>query len=162
MIGQSETTAEASDVRVHGKARQAECHAAYNIRCLPTDAGQRHEVLEGGRDLTIEPFLERDRHSDQALGLVLIEAGRADDLLDNGGICCGQFGGRWVGGEQCRGDNVHPRVRGLRRHDRRREQLERVAVVQLTERDRVHLSETPVDLSRSRLGGPRSSHERQG
>ena len=52
--------------------------------------GKRHQILQLGRHLSIEAIDQRLGHSDQALRLVLVEAGRANDLLDVGRIGRGQ------------------------------------------------------------------------
>ena len=55
------------------------------------------------------------------------EAGRPDDLLELLGVGAGQVLGRRVAGEERGRHHVHPDVGGLRREDRGRQELERVA-----------------------------------
>ena len=66
----------------------------------------------------------------------------------------------WVAGEQRRGDAVDPRIGGLRREDRRDEQLVGIAVVQLRVRAGVLPVEPRDDASadRGRLAGAKAGH----
>ena len=72
------------------------------------------------------------------------------------GSAAASVGGRRVAGEQRRRDHVDAGVRRLRRQDRRRQQLERVAVVELADRVRVRLGEPPGDLPGPPLRRPRA------
>ena len=63
------------------------------------------------------------------------------------GSAAASVGRRRVAREQRRRHHVDPDVGRLRRQDRRRQQLERVAVVELAHRVRVRLGEAPGDLA---------------
>src|SRR5207248_11399882 len=92
-------------------------------------------------------------------GLVAVEAGRLEDLLQLGAVRAGVVGSRHVPGEQLRRDLVDPYVRGLRGQDRGDRQLQRVAVVQLAVRVRVRLREHPRHFARAPLPGQIGFHE---
>src|SRR5690606_16017605 len=83
---------------------------------------------------------------EQALRLVPVEPRGADDLLQLLLPRRRKIVRRGVAREQRRRDLVHPLVRALRREDRRREQLERVAMVQRALRVRVLPPEPTQDL----------------
>src|SRR3546814_13354627 len=76
-------------------------------------------------------------HADEALGLVLVEAGGADDLLELRRLCDREVLRSRVAGEELRRDHVDALVGGLRRQDRGGEQLVGVGVLQRAELDRV-------------------------
>ena len=80
--------------------------------------------------LAAEALDDARGHADEALRLVLVEAGRADDLLDLERVGDGQVLRRRVAGEECGRDHVHPLVGALGRQDRGGEQLVGVAVVE--------------------------------
>ena len=61
----------------------------------PTPGSVTRSSSAGGH-LAVEALDERRRHADEALRLVLVEAGRADDLLDLAGIGGGEIGRRRV------------------------------------------------------------------
>ena len=94
-----------------------------------------------------EALDERRRHPDQALRLVLVEAGRPDDLLDIGRVGAGEVLRCRVLGEQDRRDHVHPDVGGLGGQDRRGEQFEGIGVVELALRVRIGLGQPAGDLA---------------
>ena len=66
---------------VDRQAREVHGHAAHDVGRLATHAWHRDEVPHRGRHLTPEALDQRVGHADEALGLVPVEAGRADDVL---------------------------------------------------------------------------------
>ena len=110
-------------VGVDRQARHPEPNRTHHVAGLAPDTGQRHEIVEVDRHLAAESFLDRLRHSDQALGLRAEETRRADQLLDLDGIGVREIGRRRIPGEQRRRHHVDPLVGALRRQDRRDEQL---------------------------------------
>jgi hypothetical protein len=82
VLGQPEAVRHARHVGVDGQPREAEHHAADHVARLAADTRQRDEVVEVGGHLTVEPLDQLARHPDQVAGLRLVEAGRADDLLE--------------------------------------------------------------------------------
>ena len=83
-------------MRVDRQARDPEPNRAHDVAGLAADAGQRHEIVELGRDLATESLLDRLRHPDQALRLRAEEPRRVDQLLDLVGIGVGKVGRRRV------------------------------------------------------------------
>src|SRR3546814_17966909 len=76
-------------------------------------------------------------HADEALGLVLVEAGGADDLLELRRLCDREVLRSRVAGEELRRDHLDALVAGLRRQDRGDEHPVGVGVLQRAELDRV-------------------------
>ena len=62
-------------MRIHWQARESERDAADNIGSFTPDAGERHEIGKVLRDLTLKTQHERRSHANEALCLILIEAG---------------------------------------------------------------------------------------
>lgn len=79
--GQSESKCQSAHVGINREAWQIKCHAAYNIRRLPTDPGQGDEILPALGNLTTEPGDQALSHAHQVAGLGPEEPGRVDDLL---------------------------------------------------------------------------------
>ena len=90
---------------------------------------------------------------DEAAGLVRVEAGRADDLLDARTGRRRPGPRRRVAGEQRRRHHVDPDVGGLGRQDRGRQELERVSMVELAPRVRVLDRQPPRHLAGPTLRG---------
>ena len=119
------------DVGVDGQPGQVQRHAAHHVGRLAPHPGHGDEVLHGRRDLAVKRSTRAWAMPIRLPGLVLVEAGGADQLLDLVGPGDGQVLGRRVPGEQRRGHHVHPGVGALRRQDGRGQQLVGVAVVEL-------------------------------
>ncbi len=155
---EAESLTESQDMGVDRQSRQPKRHAAHDVARLAAHAGQCHQVIEGSGNLTIESFDQHARHPDQALGLVLVEAGRTDDLLDCAGVSGGQCCRGRIRRKQLGGHHIDTGIGGLSRHDRRYQQLEGIAVVQLADRLWIDLCQSPSDFTCTTLGRSRSSH----
>ena len=129
LVGELEPARQPPDVRVDGQTGQVERHRPHDVAGLAPDARQLHQVVELGGHLTAEVLVELARHPEQALRLRAEEPGGVHDRLDSSGSACARSLASGTG-EQLRRDLVDVLVGGLRREDRRREQLERVLVHQ--------------------------------
>ena len=78
------------------------------LAVLRPTPGQRDEVLHAARHLAAEALDDTGGHADEALRLVLVEAGRADDVLDLERVGDGEVLGRRVAGEQVRASPCSP------------------------------------------------------
>ncbi len=141
---------ESQDVRVDGQAGQAEGDAAHDVASLAPHPGDRDQIRKVFWYVAVESLRHRGGHTDQALGLGSEEAGRAHELLDVLGVGRRQVRRLWVGGEQRRGHHVHADVRGLRRQDGGRQQLEGVLEVESTQL----LGRPGIELRQTRRGEP--------
>ena len=90
--------------------------------------------------------------------LVLVEAGRADELGDLSRVGGGEIGGRRIAAEQLRGHHVDTDVGGLGGQDRRHEQLPRTAMVELAHRVGVLDRQPSSDLAGPALRRSRLCH----
>ena len=157
-----EPAGETEHMRVDGEARQVERHASHDVRGLAADARDGHEVLHRSWHLAVESLDEGRRHPHEALGLVVEEAGRSDDLLELGGVGDRERLGRRVAAEEPGRDHVHALIGALRGEDRRREELEGTFEVERTHRVRILLGETPLGLERSSLRSSGPAHRGRG
>lgn len=169
--GPAEPAGEPAHVGVHRDAGDAERVAEHDVRRLAADAGQRHQVLQPGRHLAVEPLDQRPSEALQRAGLGAEEPGGSDEVLELGRVGARVARGVRVAGEQRRRDLVDPHVGGLRGQHRRHQQLERGAEVELAPRVRPPHGERAVDPARAadqgdrrpgrgrrRLGGPGGTH----
>ena len=97
--GQTQSLRQPADVGVDRQARQTERDAAHHIAGLAADAGQRDEVVESGRHLAAISIEQAVGHSQQVARLVLVEAGRANQIFDLCRIGLRQFDRRRVSTE---------------------------------------------------------------
>ena len=141
------------EVRVDGEPGYPERVAKDDVGRLAADAGQRVQVLHPVGHLAAEPVDERLAQLDQRIGLVAVEAGRFEQLLQLGPVGGGVVGRRRVPREQLGADLVDPHVGGLRRQHRRDRELQRVAVVELAVRVGVRLGERPGHPAGTALAG---------
>ena len=125
---ESETTAEAQDVRVDRQPRQPESDRADHVGRLAPDAGQGDELLHRLRYLAVEALGDRARHCQEVPALRPEEARRADQLLDILEPRGGEGPRIGVAPEKRRGHHVHPFVSALGREDRGDEELVRTVV----------------------------------
>ncbi len=100
VLGQPESTRQPADVRVDRQTREVEGDAAHDVGRLAPDTGQRHEVFQSRRHLTAEALFDSGCHPQQTPRLVLVEAGRADDVGDLPRVGGGEVGGRRLAAEQ--------------------------------------------------------------
>src|SRR5262249_29512660 len=98
------------------------------------------------------------RHADQTLGLVLVEAGGPNDLLDVARVGRGKRLRSRIASEQLWRHQIDARVGGLRRQDRRHEQFERIGVIELAQRARILLRESARAFACASFWCSRSSH----
>jgi hypothetical protein len=119
--------------------------AQHHVRRLAPHAGQDHERVHVGRHLAAVPLDERARHADEVLRLAAEETRRAHELLDVLGARRRERARVRVGGEERRGDHVHPLVGALRAEDGGAEELERAVERQLAVRVGVRLPEPLPD-----------------
>ena len=157
-FGETKSLREACDVGVDRKAGKSEGDASYDIAGLAAHAGEGDEIVEVGRNLAIEAPEQRLGHADQASGLVLIEAGRVDDVLHLGRVRGRKINGCGESAEQCRRHHVDPGICGLRGQDGRSKKLEWVGVIQFAHGFRVGLSKSAGHLDCSTLWCPRRCH----
>ncbi len=162
LFGQPEATAETADVGVDREAGEREGDAAHNVGRLASDTGQGDQIVAFGRHFAAEAFDERSGHGNQVLRLGLEEAGGAHDVLQLGRVGRGEGGGARVAGEQFGRDHVDPRIGGLRREDRRHQQLERRLMIELAQRFGILGGETHRHLAGSAFRGARAGHRRRG
>jgi len=101
------------------------------VRGLAANTRQFREQIHVGRHLAAVLGDERLGHTDQGFGLLSKEAGGLDLLFERRLARGGERRRVRILCEQRRRHHVHPRIGRLRRQDRRDEQLERVAVVEL-------------------------------
>ncbi len=156
--GQTQAPAEPPDVGVHGQSGEVEGHAAHDVGRLAPHPRQGHQIVQAGRDLTVEALDQGLGHANEAPGLVGVEPGRAHDLLQVGELGPGQRLRRRVAGEQRGRDHVDPDVGRLGGEDGGGQELERVVVVQLTDGVGVLVGQTAGHLTGPSLRCPRSPH----
>ena len=135
---------------VDRETRHAERVAEYHVRGLAADARELDERLHRVRHFAAVLFGDRRRHADQRFRFRAEETGRLDDGFELGGGGAGKRPGGGVAGEQGRRDLVHALVGALRGEDGRREQLERIAVIELGIRVRMLRFQPCHDAARSR------------
>jgi hypothetical protein len=118
-------------VGVDRQPGQPEGDTAHTLAGLAADAGSVTRSSSAVGTSPSNRSSSRLRHRDQVARLALVEPGRPDDLLQLDRVRAGQGDRIGIPGEQRRGHHVDAGVGGLRRQHRGRQQLERVAVVQL-------------------------------
>ena len=130
---------------------QAEGVAEDDVRGLPADARELHELGHRARHLAAVALDEGAAEALERLRLVAEEAGGLDERLElfASGICRVVRGGR-AGREERRRHHVDAHVGALRREDRRDQELERVAVVEGAMAAGVGGLETREDLGGAR------------
>lgn len=136
LLGETESDRQSSHVGVDREPGLVEGHRADHIGGLAPDAGKSDQVLQPVRDVTAVLVEQAARHALEALGLLTEEARGVDDLLEFGGVGLGEGDRIGPSPEDLGGGQVHPFVGALRRQDRGHQQLERIAVVELTQIDR--------------------------
>ncbi len=151
----------AQHVCVDRQTRQTESLAAHHVGGLPAHTGERHQILHPRGHLAAETSDHPLRHPDQTARLAPEEPGRADQLLELGGIGGGERSGTRVAREERGRREVDPLVGALRGEDGRHEELEGVGVVergQLLRGAGEHGSETLVRQAGPPFGRPGSGH----
>ena len=136
---------------VDGQSRHSKRMAQHDVRRLAADTWQRDERVQVGRDLAPMLVEEHVGHADDRLRLLPKEPGLEDQPFDFDRHSRRQCTGVGVLREQRRRDHVDSQIGGLRREDCGYEQLEGVAVVQLS----VGVRMLRVELVEDRLSGPR-------
>src|SRR5258708_4159152 len=156
LAGEPEPAGHPRDVPIDGDRWDAEGVREDDRGGLPADAVERGEALHVARDLAAEPLHDPQRGRLHRPGLLAEEAGRLQVPLEDRHVDAGVIGGGPVLREDDRpGDLVDPLVLGLRREDRRDEELERVRELERRAPVRVGLFEPGKDLP-----GPRAELRR--
>lgn len=117
------------DVRVDGHGWEIENDGGDDIGCLPPNSWQPHQLLDIGRNDTLEFINECSRHAHKMLGLVVGIRDAFDIGEDGIRIGGGQRLGCRVGLKKGRGDHVDPLVRTLGRKDNRYQQLVGIGIM---------------------------------
>ena len=84
---------------IDGESRDTEGHPQHDVRGLPADARQGHQVLDPGRHLAAKPLHQGRTAGDDGFRLDVEESGGLDQGLHRSGIGVGQGGGVGVPGE---------------------------------------------------------------
>src|SRR5947208_1733583 len=148
---QTEQRRESLQVGVdHAPFVLAEPGAEHDVRGLAAHTGELNQLLHGVGYRTSMALDQRLRHPDDGFGLVAEEPRAVDLLLQDLRVGAGVVLRRAILREQRRGDQVDPRVGGLRRQDGGDQQLERALVVQRAGGVGIGLLETGDDLADAR------------
>jgi hypothetical protein len=140
---ESEPSRQPTDVSVDGQSGKVEGHTAHDVRRFATDAGQGDEVVHIRWHFAGERVHHGIGHADEVSRLGTEEAGGSHDLFDVANVGDGERLGVGITPKQMRRHHVHPRIRALRRQNRRGEKLERRLVSELAHRNRVVLLQMP-------------------
>ncbi len=116
-------SAEAHNMRIHGKCRAAERITQHHIGRLSADAWQLEKFVHRVGYLLIKPIDQHPASVSNVTGLVTIKTGRANRLLQFGQLCARKGLDRRVPPEQRVPNCVHTFVCTLGRHDRFDQQL---------------------------------------
>jgi hypothetical protein len=141
--------ADAADMGVHDHARLPKRTADDDVRGLAPHAVELQELLHGLRHRAAKPLLQGARHAHDGPGLLPVESGGPDKVLEFAHIGRGEVRRRCVAGKQRRRDPVDLCIGALSREDRRHQQLQWVAVLQRQPGDGVAPAEKSRDPDRA-------------
>jgi len=138
LVGPSQPPGKASDVSVDDDTFRFSKSVAENDVCgLPSHAWKRHEVFHPiGHDPAVT-FDERTADPSEGTGFGIVKSAGANDVLELPWRGSGVIGGRSKPLEQGRRDPVDSKVGRLRRQDGGHQELERVGMIEGTDRARV-------------------------
>ena len=114
----------------HDSVRDSVAHAQDHVRGLPRHSRKREQVLHPRWDLPLVRLHDAARGAAERAGLVVEEAGGADQLLHLLHAGIPERRGIGKAREESRRHLVHPLVRALRGEDGRDEELERIVVTE--------------------------------
>ncbi len=83
-------------MRVDCNSRNVPYFSQHDRGCLAPDPPELDELVDVSGNLAVVHLLEVLGELDDRLGLLPVEAGGVDDLLDLLGIGLGEIGGRWI------------------------------------------------------------------
>ena len=130
-FGEFEAARDAEDMRVDDDALGlAERDAEDDVGGFASDAGDGGELGEGLRHLAVEVGDDLAGRALDGLGLVVVEAGGADELFELGEFGLGHCGRRGESPKELGRDHVHAGVGTLRGEDGRDQKLPWRAMVE--------------------------------
>ena len=152
----------ASDVAVDGHRRHPKGRSEDDRCRLATHSMQPREPIHVRRHLATELLEKAAGHPAKRLRLLVVEPRRLDIPLEDSGRRRRVVRRATVLGEEDPGDLVDPLVLGLRRQDRRHEQLQRRRETERGSPVRIGLREAGQDLAGARTEHRIRAHGRAG
>ena len=129
-----------------------------HIGCLPADAGQRHQFLHGGRDLSAVLFHQLFAEANDVPRLVAEKTGGMDHLLQFARVGRGKGPRIRIAPEQSGRHQVHPLIGTLGRENGSDQKLERIGIVQSTVGLGISRGQGPEDSPHPIVQGVGSGH----